>query len=279
MSNVLITGGNGFLGQRVVKLLLEKDISVTSVVRRGSVIPSFLLCFSNFQLIEVDDIFKLDEAEWLEILRGMDTIVHLAWYVKHPSFWHAIENVAALSASLRLVQAATHAGVRRFVGVGTCAEYQDQSEPLEIEMALAPKTLYASSKAALYFMLKSMTQQQEMSYAWCRLFFVYGYGEPSNKLYSYVIEKLKKREQVLIRNSQCVRDFIEVNDAAEQLVYCVLSDYVGPANICSGQATTIQNFVEHIATPYDAKGLLVFEQHGPADTIIGVRSCFQDKLR
>ncbi len=275
MKKILVTGGNGFLGKYVVKLLLQQDVSVISVVRKGTIVESSIRYHLNFSLVEVDDLFELDEFQWNELLIGVDTIIHLAWYVKHPDFWNAYENVKALSSSLRLVNAAVSSKVRRFVGVGTCAEYQSQPTPLSIDTVLDPNDLYSSSKVSLYLMLKSVAQQGLLDFAWCRLFFVYGKGEPASKLYSYIINNLNSNDPITIRNSKCVRDFIEVQEAAEQLVTCALSRYIGAANICSGNAITVEDFVGQITKSYKKNIAITFEQHGAIDTLVGVKSCFK----
>lgn len=68
--HVLVTGGNGFIGRRLVSLLLEHNHQVTVIDR--SVLPS---AASNLRQVRCD---LLRENVPLGIFEGIDAVVHLA---------------------------------------------------------------------------------------------------------------------------------------------------------------------------------------------------------
>ena len=41
-------------------------------------------------------------------------------------------------------------GVKKFVGIGTCAEYQNSDKPMSINTPLEPKLLYSVSKPPVF---------------------------------------------------------------------------------------------------------------------------------
>ena len=44
-------------------------------------------------------------------------------------------------------------GVKKFVGIGTCAEYQNSDKPMSINTPLEPKLLYSVSKVICFSVL------------------------------------------------------------------------------------------------------------------------------
>lgn len=110
MSGVFITGGTGYLGQRLVPLLLAKGLPVRVLVRPGSErkVPP------GAELVPGD---ALDGHSFAGRVQPAATMVHLVG-VSHPAPWKArlfrTVDLASVSASL---DAARSAGVRHFVYV------------------------------------------------------------------------------------------------------------------------------------------------------------------
>lgn len=71
---------------------------------------------------------------------------------------------------------------RRFVGLGTCAEYDLSAGLITTDTPLSPNTLYAACKASAYQVLRCLLDTEDVSFAWCRLFYLYGEGEDERRL-------------------------------------------------------------------------------------------------
>ena len=74
----------------------------------------------------------------------------------------------------------------------------------------------------------------------------------------YVRKQLSQGEPVELTAGTQVRDFMDVAEAARQIVEIAASDYCGAANICSGKAETIRAMAERIADEYGRRDLLRF---------------------
>ena len=108
--DVFITGGTGYMGQRLVPLLLERGHRVTAVSRPGSVRKIPTGCVPV-----IGDV--LDRRTWQQHLRRGDTFVHLVG-VAHPSPAKAREFVEIdLKSAVEAVAAAKEMGVRHLVYV------------------------------------------------------------------------------------------------------------------------------------------------------------------
>ena len=85
------------------------------------------------QIVTTVDLWS-ESDEWLtDVCRGADTIIHVAWYSEPGRYLQSPKNLECLAGTLRLAQAASQAKVRRFVGIGTCFEYDFSAGLLSID--------------------------------------------------------------------------------------------------------------------------------------------------
>ena len=104
-SRVFVSGGTGYIGTRLIKLLLDRSHSVTGLVRRRGKLPSGATELQGNAL----------DASTFTV--GDDTFVHLVG-VSHPAPWKQSQFRAVDLASVRAsVAAAVRAGVKNFVYV------------------------------------------------------------------------------------------------------------------------------------------------------------------
>jgi len=119
---ILVTGGTGFVGPKVVHALREQDRPVRCLVRKPSSVPSQLLAAWGCELVQGD---VTDAASLSRAVEGCETVVHLVAIRQGPPerFQQVMEQ-----ATRDLVAAAKEAGVRRFVlmsALGTSGETKD----------------------------------------------------------------------------------------------------------------------------------------------------------
>jgi dTDP-6-deoxy-L-talose 4-dehydrogenase (NAD+) len=191
-------------------------------------------------------------------VNGVDTIIHLAWYVQPGKYLDSHQNIDCLIGSLNLAKGAAIAGVRRFVGIGTCFEYDQSEVALTVETTIKPVTPYASAKAALYIALSSWLTRHSIEFSWCRLFYLFGEGEHEHRLAPYVRRQLQNGENVKLTSGKQVRDYMDVSLAGSRIGEIALGVQTGPVNICSGSPITVREFVESIAREYGGRHLLKF---------------------
>src|SRR5216684_7090950 len=146
---VLVTGGAGYVGSRLVPKLLDAGYEVTVLdlyIFGGDV---FERLRENAKLREVKgDLRK--PVEVAHALDGCDAVIHLACISNDPSF----DLDPALGRSINfdcfrpLVRASKAAGVRRFVYASSSSVYGIKSDPEVTEdLPLEPLTDYSKYKA------------------------------------------------------------------------------------------------------------------------------------
>jgi nucleoside-diphosphate-sugar epimerase len=231
---VVVTGASGFVGSRVLAPLLRRGYSVHALGRREPAL-------SDVAFHEVD---LFDRARVAAVLRELRPthLLHAAWFVGHGQFWTAPDNDAWQAATLDLARQALQAGVQRFVGLGSCAEYDwtdGGAWPRSESDRILPATRYGRSKAATGRSLQALCASAPMGLAWARLFHLYGPGEPCGKLVSAVLSATLAGTPALLGPGHLARDFMSVLDAGEALAALVDSPLQGPVNLASGTCTTV----------------------------------------
>ena len=257
MSRVLITGATGFVGGQILAAGRAQNIPMRLVLRPGWQAKTGPLP-PDCEVVETGDLFAESKEWWQQTCEGIDTIIHSAWYTEHGKYLTSPRNTDCLIGTLRMAQGAALAKVRRFVGVGTCIEYQLGDQILTPDTPLAPTTVYGQAKAAAFFALSGFFHTSGGEFLWCRIFQPYGEGENPQRLYPYVHSCLSQGKPVDLGSGKQVRDFIDVKEAGANILTHALGKRQGAINICSGVPRSIRDFVTAIAESYGRSDLLRF---------------------
>lgn len=255
MSRILITGATGFVGLPVAQKLAASGLDLTCVIRPGT---SDKLEGLSARTIICDDVFAQSPDWWADKLAGIDTVVHLAWYAEPGKYLTSERNLDCLAGTLSMAKGAAAAKLRRFVGIGTCFEYDLTAGTLSVETPLAPATPYAAAKVAAFTMLKSWFATAQVEFLWARLFYLYGAREDHRRLVPYLHDQLRNAQVAELTSGTAVRDYLDVDAAADMLVQDVICNRTGSTNICSGKGVTIRALAEEIADQYGRRDLIKF---------------------
>jgi dTDP-6-deoxy-L-talose 4-dehydrogenase (NAD+) len=254
---ILVTGATGFVGRQVLHELARQNCCARLVTREGKQdqVPRSA-AIEN--VIATPDMWSEPAAWWGDVCQGVDTVIHIAWYAEPGQYLQSPKNLDCLAGTLRLSQGASRAKVQRFVGIGTCFEYDLSAGHLTVETPLRPTTPYAGAKAAAFMALSQYLPQQGIEFAWCRLFYLYGEGEAEGRLVPYLRARLMAGEPAELSSGQQIRDYLDVREAGRMIVEAALGAVQGPVNICSGAPVTVQQLAERIADEYGRRDLLRF---------------------
>lgn len=254
---VLLTGGTGFVGRQILKVLAGKGVNVRAVVREGKHQPATGGDHIE-KFIVTRDLFAETSEWWAERCADVDLVIHAAWYAEPGKYLKSPLNLDCLAGTLQLAKGAALAGVKRFVGIGTCLEYAIGSERLHTETPLKPLSPYAGAKAAAFTTLAQWLPSRGVEFCWCRLFYLYGEGEDPRRLVPYLRAQLAAGKFAELGTGVQTRDFLEASEAARMIVEAALGTVQGATNICSGHPATIKQLAERIADEYGRRDLLGF---------------------
>lgn len=269
----LLTGATGFVGRQILNALIAKNRAVRTVIRTNT--QGRLLETSHVEsVITTEDLFAEDVSWWKDACKGVDTVIHAAWYAEPGKYLQAPQNLDCLIGTLQMAKGASLANVKRFAGIGTCFEYDLSNGFLSTATPLNPLTPYAGAKAAAFEALSQWLPAQNVEFIWCRLFYLFGEGEDTRRLVPYIRSQLRAGREAELTSGDQVRDFIDVAQAGRLIVDAVDSRRAGAVNICSGTPITVRQLAEQIGDELGRGDLLKFgaKPDRPFDppTVVGI---------
>lgn len=264
---ILVTGGAGFLGSRVVKFLVEqRHVSTEQLVIPRSI--------------------KTDLRKWencTKIMKGIDVVIHLAARVGGIGYNQKYPGVLFydnIQMGINLIESARLEGIDKFVQVGTVCAYP-KFAPIPFKEDLLwdgypeeTNAPYGIAKKSLLVMAQAYRQQYAMNIIYLLPVNLYGPGDNFNPDSSHVIPALiakfvdaveKQQDTVPIWGTGAAsREFLYVDDAAEGIV--LASERYNkqePVNIGSGREITIKSLAELVAELTQFKGHIVWDHTRP----------------
>ena len=241
---VVVTGANGFVGSRVVRELVRLGDDVHAVVRPASD-RRRLSGLPSLRVLEADVLDSDGRARIAAV--GAEACVHAAWYAEPGKYLSSLANLDLMGATLDLARALAHRDCLRFVGVGTCFEYDTDRGLLSENTPLAPAHLYSAAKAGTFLALEQLGILTGMRVAWARLFYLYGPDEHPNRLVPSVARALLRGDRARSTHGAQVRDFLHVEDVASAIGALAHGEVGGAVNVASGQPVTVAAVVLQLA--------------------------------
>jgi UDP-glucose 4-epimerase len=255
---ILVTGGSGFIGSHLCRLLVEKghEVRVLDLVEPKAPGVDYVQ----------GDVRSFDDAA--KSMKGVDAVVHLAALisvdesVRKPADYHATN----VTGSLNVMRACIVGGVRRFVYTSSAAVYGNPSSlPLREDSPTVPISPYGATKLAPELYAGAFHASYGLFPIVLRLFNVYGPGQALND-YSGVITRFIEnaragRSPVIFGDGQQSRSFINVRDVSAAIYLAVTSRIAfGTFNIASKGPITINDLARMTLSAAGRNDLLPVHQ-------------------
>jgi GDP-L-fucose synthase len=262
--NVLVTGGNGFLGGHLVNLLKEMR-------PRKIIIPK-----SSKHDLRIYE-------ECLRVSKNVDVVIHLAANVGGIGYNLAkpanlFEDNILLS--VNMMRAALKNKVKKYVALGTICAY-----PKFTPIPFKEENLwmgYPEETNAPYGLAKKMqlvqAQAYRQQYGFNAIFLLpvnlYGPGDNVNLNYSHVIPglvrkfveaKIKNKKEVVVWGTgKPTREFLYVKDAAEGIILATEKyNKKEPVNLGAGFEISIRDLAKVIKNAVGYQGKIVWDKTKP----------------
>lgn len=242
MHNVVVTGAAGIIGAVLTKNLSSCGYRVFAVVRPKSVHNSRIENLPNVQHVYCDLNNAMDLLD--KINESCDALIHLAWSPARNDFK---SQKASFDCALAVLEAASGLGCKRFIGIGSQAEYGPCNEIISECVAPNPVTFYGAFKASAALATKIIAQNLGMEWIWGRIFSVYGKYEPPTSLISYVIRSLRQSKSPELTSCEQYWDYLYDRDAANAIRAILEKGKCGEIyNIANGEQRRLMDYVEVI---------------------------------
>ncbi|HET9742142.1 MAG TPA: NAD(P)-dependent oxidoreductase [Terriglobales bacterium] len=263
MPKIVITGASGFVGRQCVPLLLARGYEIHAIGRTQQHPPEW-----ESVLWHEADLLQPGAPTRLILDLRAEYLLHLAWSPAVPGqFWNAPDNLGWARASLELFEAFARSGGRRVVATGSCAEYgQVTGECDETTTRLNPTTLYGICKHAVQTVASAWCEKANLSFAWARLFYLFGPYENPMRVIPYVTRSLLKQEPALCSSGRQELDYLYIKDAASALVSLLESSVEGAVNIGSGKPISLRHLLEGLGKTLGHPHLIRFGERSSPET-------------
>jgi UDP-glucose 4-epimerase len=265
MTKVLVTGGAGFIGSNLSRLLLDKGREVIIYDNVSSGYRQNLDSLGDAHFIEGD----VRDADLLySAMAGIDTVFHLAASVGNVrSIQHPIEDSEVnVLGTLNVLEAARKNGVRKIVYSSSAGIFGELKHlPIREDHPVEPDSPYGASKLAAEKHCLAYAKLYDFEAVCLRYFNVYGVNQRfdayGNVIPIFAHQMLRGEKLTIYGDGEQTRDFVNVADVTQaNLLASETRGLSGAFNIASASAITINRLVHLMA---EASGIEPSVHYGP----------------
>ncbi len=272
---ILVTGANGYLGQGVVRKLLDygheviaTDLAIENIDERAIRIKS--------NLFEVEDPYAF--------FGQPEILLHMAW---RDGFVHYSDaHIVDLPKHYSFLKTLCNTDIKTIAVMGSMHEVGFFEGCVNENTPCNPITPYGISKNALRELTLMLCNQTKKSFLWLRGFYIVGNSRHGSSVFSKITAAEEKGDDYFpFTTGKNQYDFIDYPLFCEQVAKAVTQDIIsGIVNICSGRPERLSDRVERFISennykirlnygaypdrPYDSKA--IWGDESKIDKIMGM---------
>jgi UDP-N-acetylglucosamine 4-epimerase len=280
MSNILITGGAGFIGSNLAEELLGRGhvVRILDNFATGKIenLLPLLEKYPEALTLQVGDIRNLDDCK--KATEGIDYVFHEAALGSVPrSIKDPItSNDVNVTGFLNMLVASRDAAVKRFIYAASSSTYGDSKSLPKVEDVIGkPLSPYAITKYVNELYADAFSKTYGIETIGLRYFNVFGRRQDPNGAYAAVIplfvKKLMAHESPVINgDGEYSRDFTYIDNVIQMNLLAM--ETTNPEavntvyNTAYGERTTLNQLVQYLKeylSEYDSAIADVEVKHGP----------------
>ncbi len=244
----LVTGATGHIGSHLIRHLLKRNVEVAALVRpRTSHLWRIEDVLHSLVIIK-EDLYNIERSSTVIQEFAPDIIFHLGWYGVDSQNRNNIEQITQnLYGSTKLLEVAHNCGCKRWVGLGSQAEYGSYNGVLREDLPTHPITLYGATKLCVSILGERLCEDWKFDFLWLRFLASYGPMDDAGHLIPSVILSLLRGKEPALTSGEQLWDYLYVEDVVEAIWRAAITqDSRGIFNLGSGEAHTIRSIVEKI---------------------------------
>lgn len=232
---ILVTGANGYLGQGIVKAIIDygneviaTDFKTTNIDSRAEIL--------SCNLFEVKNPY--------EYFGKPDAVLHLAW---RDGFVHYSDaHIEDLPLHYKFIKAMAEEGVKHIAVMGSMHEIGFYEGSINENTPCHPTTPYGIAKNALRDLTQMLCMQHNIVFQWMRGYYIVGNSKYGSSIFSKItaaVEEGKKEFPFTLGQNQY--DFIDYPEFCSQVSTVIgQQKEQGIINICSGRPEKLADRVE-----------------------------------
>lgn len=233
---ILVTGANGYLGQGVVKHLLNSGHHVIA---------------ADFNVDLVDeradrkacDLFSVSDDPY-GYFGEPEILLHLAW---RDGFVHYSDaHIEDMPRHYSFIKAFAESNVKRIAVMGSMHEIGFFEGSIKEDTPCNPTTPYGISKNALRELTEMLCKQNDKEFVWLRGYYIVGNSKYGSSIFSKITAaEAEGQADFPFTMGLNQFDFIDYEDFCKQVSMSVgQNEVLGVINICSGRPEKLADRVE-----------------------------------
>lgn len=203
------------------------------------------------------------EDEWPSEIRrrAPESLVSLDWAGVASGHRNSEVQWGNLDRQRAIFGAAADAGIRRYVGIGSQAEYGPRQDRISEAAETRPTTLYGEAKVAALSQLRDAAEEGGTEWVWVRIFSLYGPMDNPGLLLTTIAEALLSGKDVKLSSGEQLWSYLYVSDAATAVALLTTNpDAGGVYNLGHPNAPRLRDLIEEFATHFSTEGRLLFAE-------------------
>ena len=257
---ILVTGGKGFIGSKIVEMLSQEGHQVTVVDNEDT--------YGIMSKQDLHALYKWRMRNWVtknvqfipgDVLNRLiclkafsynpDIVIHLATYPRAKIVDNDPILGKVINTTTNLLWHAEKFGVRKFVYVSSSMVYGDFTDGTKEDAKTKPKNIYGEAKLAGERLVKLFSKRDGLNYNIVRPSGVYGPGDMPDRVVSKFFENAMQNKAITLHNGDNKVDFTYRQDAARGIIMAALSSVANVSfNITAGNATSLRTLAEKIVS-------------------------------
>ncbi len=153
----------------------------------------------------------------------------------------------------------------RLVFIGSSSQYgkvPSNLQPVTENSGFYPVSPYGVFKIFEEYEIRRLANKHNIDFVGARVFNITGPGEPVRMVGGSIISQLKISNKIKMGNLMSKRDFLDVRDVANALVFIGKKGKSNEIyNVCSGKSISIKNYLELIVKELRIKPIISIDQN------------------
>jgi dTDP-6-deoxy-L-talose 4-dehydrogenase (NAD+) len=232
---ILVTGANGYLGQGIVKHLLDHNVDVIAT--------DFKMDYVDERADKIEcDLFTVEDP--YNFFGKPDVLLHLAW---RDGFVHYSDaHINDLPKHYAFIKSFAESDVKMISVMGSMHEIGFFEGSIKEETPCNPTTPYGISKNSLRMLTAMFCKQNDKKFMWLRGYYIVGNSQFGSSIFSKITAAEKEgKEEFPFTMGMNQFDFIDYDDFCEQVARASMQyDVLGIINICTGRPEKLADRVE-----------------------------------
>ncbi len=232
---ILVTGVSGFVGSKVIRLLLDEYDSDSITVLSSQEISSVKTIDSkkyNFP-------HRYLQENGCE---NVDVLLHMGAFIpKSTANANEVDNSTSnINNTIKLIEELP--SLKKIVFISTIDVYEDTDERISESTKTIPSTMYGWSKIYCEQAVKALAEKRDITYEILRLGHVYGEGEEAyRKVMPLMIKNAINGDTLNIYgDGKAIRSYIHIDDVARSIVKAIDLEDSNVINVVGSEGVTVE---------------------------------------